>query len=94
MIERGRSISKVQMSALLWLVLLRGSISCFVIRWVNDNCRVEGLLLIHQSQGGGNRRAGDRKDMRISGIPRRKRLENWSKKLRFMIRPKGWVLLA
>jgi len=71
LIERSRSRSEVKMSAPLWPVLFRGAISCFVIRWVNDNCRVEKQSLIHRSQGGENRRAGNRKDMRVSNISRR-----------------------
>lgn len=42
--------------------------------------------MIHRFPGEGRRRAGNVIAMRIRGIPRKDGLENWSKKLRFMVR--------
>lgn len=42
--------------------------------------------MIHRLSSDGSRRAGNVIEMRISGIPRKDGLENWSKKLRFMVR--------
>ena len=83
-------ISEVSISAHLWPFLFRGIISCFVIRWRNHSCRADRRLLIHRLLGDGNSRAGKSSDNRINGIPRRWGLENWSKKLRFMVRIRGW----
>lgn len=52
---------------------------------------MERRLLIHRFPGDGSRRAGRRSDGRVRGIPSRQGLENWSKKLRFMVRFRGWV---
>lgn len=40
----------------------------------------------------GRCKAGNNIESRISGIPRRHGLVNWSKKLRFMVRLRGVVL--
>lgn len=54
---------------------------------------MERRLLTHRRPGDGSRRVGRSRDGRISGIPRRYGLENWSKKLRFMVRFRERVLL-
>lgn len=46
--------------------------------------------MIHRLSGVGSKRAGNNIERRINGIPRRHGLVNWSKKLRFMVRFKGW----
>lgn len=90
MIVRSIIISEVSSIAHLWPALFRGIISCFVIRWVSQSWRVDRRLVIQCLSGVGKRRAGNRRDKGISGIPRRYGLENWSKKLRFMVRFTGW----
>lgn len=82
----------VRIRAHLCPFLSRGIISCFVTRLMNHNCRVESRLVIHRLSREGSSRAGNVIEMRISGIPRRDGLENWSKKLRFMVRFKVWCL--
>lgn len=42
--------------------------------------------MTHRLFGVGNSRVGNNTESRISGIPRRYGLVNWSKKLRFMVR--------
>uniref|UniRef100_A0A8D2NDK7 Uncharacterized protein n=1 Tax=Zonotrichia albicollis TaxID=44394 RepID=A0A8D2NDK7_ZONAL len=58
---------------------------CFVTRLINHSWKVESRLVIHQLSRDGSRRAGNVIEVRISGIPRRDGLENWSKKLKFMV---------
>lgn len=48
--------------------------------------------MIHRLSREGRSRAGNVIEIRISGIPSRDGLENWSKKLRFMVRFRGWCL--
>lgn len=45
--------------------------------------------MIHRLSNEGIKRAGNVIEMRMSGIPRKDGLENWSKKLRFMVRFRG-----
>lgn len=82
----------VRISAHLCPFLSRGVISCFVIRLMNHSWRVESRLVIHRLSRDGSRRAGNVIEMRISGIPRKDGLENWSKKLTFMVRLRVWCL--
>lgn len=82
-------ISDVRIRAHLCPSLFNGVISCFVIEWMDHSWRVERRLVIHRVLGVGNSRAGKSIDSRISGIPRRHGLANWSKKLRFMVRVMG-----
>lgn len=89
MISRRKIRRDVKIRAHLCPFLFRGVISCFVTRLMNHNWRVESRLVIHRLSRDGSRRAGNVIEMRISGIPRRDGLENWSKKLRFMVRVKG-----
>ena len=63
-----------------------------MIRLINHNCRVERRLVIQRLPGEGINKAGNAVAMRINGIPRREGLENWSKKLRFMVRFRGLCL--
>uniref|UniRef100_A0A8C3NMD0 Uncharacterized protein n=1 Tax=Geospiza parvula TaxID=87175 RepID=A0A8C3NMD0_GEOPR len=79
----------VKIRAHLCPFLSRGIISCFVTRLINHSWRVESRLVIHHLSRDGSRRAGNVMEMRISGIPRRDGLENWSKKLKFMVRFRG-----
>lgn len=46
--------------------------------------------MIHRLLGVGSNRVGNSVASRINGIPRRHGLVNWSKKLRFMVRLRGW----
>ena len=88
---RRRKISRdVRIRAHLCPSLFSGVINCFVTRLMNHSCRVESRLVIHRVSREGRRRAGNVIEMKISGIPSRDGLENWSKKLRFMVRFKGW----
>lgn len=65
---------------------------CFVIKLVSHSWRVESRLVIHRLSWEGKSRAGKVIATRIRGIPSREGLENWSKKLRFMVRFKmGWL---
>ena len=64
--------------------------SC-VIRCRSHSWMVDSRLLIHRLPGDGNNRAGKSRDSRIRGMPSRWGLENWSKKLRFMVRLMVWV---
>lgn len=89
MIRRRKIISDVRISAHLCPFLFSGVISCFVMRLMNHSCRVDVRLVIHRLLGDGRSRAGNVIEMRIKGIPKRDGLENWSKKLRFMVRFKG-----
>lgn len=86
-----RTISDVSIRAHLWPFLLSGIISCFVIKCRSHSWMVDSRLLIHRLFGDGNSRAGKSKDSRISGMLSRWGLENWSKKLRFMVRFMVWV---
>uniref|UniRef100_A0A8D2MP37 Uncharacterized protein n=1 Tax=Zonotrichia albicollis TaxID=44394 RepID=A0A8D2MP37_ZONAL len=70
----------VRISAHFCPFLSRGVISCFVIRLMNHSWRVESRLVIHRLSRDGSSRAGNVIEMRISGIPRKDGLENWSKK--------------
>lgn len=45
--------------------------------------------MIHRFPGEGRRRAGNVIAIRISGMPSRDGLENWSKKFKFMVRFRG-----
>jgi len=75
----------------LWPFLLSGIISCLVIRWRIHDWMVRRRLVIHRLSGEGSRRAGNSIESRIRGIPRKCGLANWSKKLRFMVKFKGWI---
>ena len=90
LIVSSRIISDVRIRAHLWPPLFSGIISCFVIEWRDHSWRVERRLVIQRLLGAGNSSAGNSIDSRISGIPRRQGLANWSKKLRFMVRFMGW----
>lgn len=79
----------VRIRAHLWPFLCRGIISCFVIRLMDHSWRVESRLVIQRFPREGRSRAGNVNEMRIRGIPRNDGLENWSKKLRFMVRFRG-----
>lgn len=92
MIRRRKIISEVRIRAHLWPFLSSGIISCFVTRLMNHNCRVVSRLVIHRLSGEGRRRAGNVIEIKIKGIPRKEGLENWSKKLRFMVRFRVWCL--
>ncbi len=90
---RRRKIRRdVRIKAHLCPFLSRGIISCFVTRLMNHSWRVDSRLVIHRLSSDGRSRAGNVIEIRISGIPRREGLENWSKKLRFMVRFRGWCL--
>lgn len=91
LIVRSMIISDVSIMAHLWPFLLSGTINCFVIRCSSHVCRVDRRLLIHRLFGDGNSRAGKSRDSKIRGIPSKWGLENWSKKLRFMVRVMVWV---
>lgn len=84
------TISDVRIRAHLCPPLFRGIISCLAMRWENHSWRVENRLVIHRLSGVGSRRAGNSIESRISGIPSRHGLVNWSKKLKFMVRFRGW----
>ena len=71
LMERRNRMSEVNRRAHLWPALFSGFISCFVIRWANQSWIVERRLLIHRCPGEGSRRAGSRRDGRISGMPKR-----------------------
>lgn len=92
---RSSIIRDVRIKAHLWPFLFSGVISCFVIRLANHSCRVERRLLIHRLFGDGSSRAGNSIESRISGMPNKHGLVNWSKKLRFMVRfrRRFWGLL-
>uniref|UniRef100_A0A8D2M7Y7 Uncharacterized protein n=1 Tax=Zonotrichia albicollis TaxID=44394 RepID=A0A8D2M7Y7_ZONAL len=79
----------VKIRAHLCPFLSRGIISCFVTRLINHSWRVESWLVIHRLSWDGSGRAGNVFEMRISGVPRRDGLENWSKKVEFMVRFRG-----
>lgn len=87
---RRNIIKDVRIRAHLWPPLFSGAISCLVIRCENHSWRVESRLVTHRLSGAGSKRAGNNVESRISGIPRRHGLVNWSKKLRFMVRFKEW----
>lgn len=86
LINRRNTISEVKINAHLWPFLFRGIISCLVMRLMDHSCRVERRLVTHRLSGDGSRRAGNVSEIRISGMPRSDGLENWSKKLKFMVR--------
>lgn len=52
---------------------------------MSHNWRVERRLVTHRLVGEGNSRVGNSIEIRMSGIPRKQGLVNWSKKLRFMV---------
>ena len=83
-------IRDVRIKAHLCPLLLSGIISCFVTRLMNHDCRVDRRSVIHRLFWVGSRRAGNVIAIRIRGIPSRDGLENWLKKLRFMVRFRGW----
>lgn len=89
MISSRKIINDVRIRAHLWPFLSSVIISCFVMRLMNHSWRVESRLVTHRLLGEGRSRAGNVMEMRIRGIPRREGLENWSKKLRFMVRFRG-----
>lgn len=91
LIVRSMVISDVSIRAHLWPFLFNGIISCFVIRCRSHSWMVDSRLLIHRLPGDGNNRAGKSRDSRIRGMPSRWGLENWLKKLRFMVRLMVWV---
>ena len=58
---------------------------------------MENRLVIHRLVGEGSSRVGSSIEIRMSGMPRRWGLANWSKKLRFMVsfrRGCGWLWWA
>uniref|UniRef100_A0A8B9RV89 Uncharacterized protein n=1 Tax=Accipiter nisus TaxID=211598 RepID=A0A8B9RV89_9AVES len=84
-------IRDVRIKAHLCPPLFRGSISCFVVRWINHSWRVESRLVIHRVVGKGRRRVGNIIASIMRGMPRSCGLINWSKKLRFMVSFRiGW----
>uniref|UniRef100_A0A8C9KU04 Uncharacterized protein n=1 Tax=Serinus canaria TaxID=9135 RepID=A0A8C9KU04_SERCA len=85
-------IRDVRIRAHLCPFLSKGIISCFVTRLINHSWRVESRLVIQRLSSEGIRRAGNVIEIRMSGIPSRDGLENWSKKLRFMVRFRGLCL--
>uniref|UniRef100_A0A8C9KU92 Uncharacterized protein n=2 Tax=Serinus canaria TaxID=9135 RepID=A0A8C9KU92_SERCA len=87
-------IRDVRIRAHLCPFLSKGIISCFVTRLINHSWRVESRLVIQRLSSEGIRRAGNVIEIRMSGIPSRDGLENWSKKLRFMVRFRGWCVGA
>lgn len=91
LIVRSMIIRDVNIRAHLWPFLLSGTISCFVIRCRIHVWMVDRRLLIHRLFGDGSSRVGKSRDSRIKGMPSRWGLENWSKKLRFMVRIMAWV---
>ena len=94
MISSRNIIREVRIKAHLCPFLFSGIISCFAIRLVSHSWRVESRLVTHRLSWEGSSRAGKVIAIRIRGIPRREGLENWSKKLRFMVRFKGmWLKL-
>lgn len=93
MIRRRNIIRDVRIRAHLWPFLSSGSISCFVTRLINHSCRVESRLVTHRLSGDGSSRAGNVIAISTSGIPNRDGLENWSKKLRFMVSFRAWWCL-
>lgn len=92
MISKRNIIREVKIRAHLCPLLFSGVISCFVIRLISHSCRVDSRLVIHRLFSDGKRRAGNVIEIKIRGIPSREGLENWSKKLRFMVRFKGMWL--
>lgn len=92
LMSRRKIIKDVRIRAHLCPFLSKGIISCFVTRLMNHSWRVESRLVIHRLSREGIRRAGNVIEMRMSGIPSNDGLENWSKKLRFMVRFRGWCL--
>lgn len=91
LIVRSMVISDVNIRAHLWPLLLSGAISCFVIRCRSHVWMVDSRLLTHRLSREGNSRAGKSRDSRTRGTPNRQGLENWSKKLRFMVRLMVWA---
>lgn len=89
LISSKKTIRDVRIRAHLCPFLFSGVISCFVTRLMNHSCRVDSRFVIHRLSMEGSSRAGNVIEIRISGIPRRDGLENWSKKLRFMVRFRG-----
>ena len=85
-------ISEVRIRAHLCPFLFRGIISCFVMRLMDHSCKVDSRLVIHRLSREGSSRAGKVVAIKIRGIPRMEGLENWSKKLRFMVKFRGWCL--
>uniref|UniRef100_A0A663F4Y7 Uncharacterized protein n=1 Tax=Aquila chrysaetos chrysaetos TaxID=223781 RepID=A0A663F4Y7_AQUCH len=86
-----RVISDTKIRAHLCPPLFRGSISCFVTRWMNHSWSAERRLVIHRLVGEGSNKVGNSIEIRISGMPKRQGLVNWSKKFRIM--SWGWVKL-
>uniref|UniRef100_A0A8C9L361 Uncharacterized protein n=1 Tax=Serinus canaria TaxID=9135 RepID=A0A8C9L361_SERCA len=74
-------IRDVRIRAHLCPFLSKGIISCFVTRLINHSWRVESRLVIQRLSSEGIRRAGNVIEIRMSGIPSRDGLENWSKNL-------------
>lgn len=92
LISSRNTINEVRIRAHLCPFLLRGVISCFVIRLIIHSCRAESRSGIHRLLVDGSRRAGNVIETRIRGIPSSDGLENWSKKLKFMVKVRGWCL--
>lgn len=63
-------IRDVRIKAHLCPPLFRGSISCFVVRWINHSWRVESRLVIHRVVGEGRRRIGNIIASIMRGMPR------------------------
>lgn len=84
-----RIISDDRMRAHLWPGLFSGVMSCLVIVLMVHDCKVDRRLVAHRLFGVGRRSVGSSIDSKISGIPSRCGLENWSKKLMIMVRFRG-----
>lgn len=89
MIVSSSMIRDVRMRAHLWPGLFNGIRSCLVIVWMVHSCRVVRRLVSQRLLGMGSSMEGKSSDKRTSGIPRRYGLENWSKKVRVMVRFRG-----
>lgn len=92
LVSSRKIISDVRIIAHLCPFLSNGIISCFVIALTNHSWMVVTRLLTHRLFGDGSKRAGNVIAIRTSGIPSSDGLENWSKKLRFMVRFMGRCL--
>lgn len=79
----------MRIRAHLWPGLFSGIMSCFVIVWISHDWSVDRRLVTHRALGAGRSRPGSSVERRISGTPKRWGLENWSKKVRVMVRFRG-----
>uniref|UniRef100_A0A8D2N3V4 Uncharacterized protein n=1 Tax=Zonotrichia albicollis TaxID=44394 RepID=A0A8D2N3V4_ZONAL len=79
--SRRKIMRDVKIRAHLCPFLSRGIISCFVTRLINHIWGVDS-----------HKGAGNVIETRISGIPRKDGFENWSKKIKFMVRFRGCLV--